>query len=130
MTTTKKLTTLADALRMTGSNPTNLRAAAIFILVSDEGVALTASSIDPNTQVIEPLATVYASGDNGNIAATLTQMGTGRVNALIEEIDRSSGEGESCFNGSGPSVVALEQQDDGSLKNAVWDTLKNSISKH
>lgn len=128
MTTTKKLTTLSDALRMTGSRSTNLRAAAVLILVSDEGVALTASSIDPHTQVIEPLATVYAEGDNGQIAAVLTHIATERVNALISEIDKEGG-GESCFSG-GPSVVALEQQEDGSLKNAVWDALKNSLSKH
>lgn len=126
--TTKNLTTLTDALRMTGSNPINLRAAAIFILVSDEGITLTASSVDPNTQVIEPLATVHAEGDNGQVAAILTHIATERINALIREIDKEGG-GESCFSG-GPSVVALEQQDDGSLKNTVWDALKNSVIKH
>ena len=126
--TTKNLTTLTDALRMTGNNHTNLRSAAIFIVVSDEGIALTASSVDPNTQVIEPLAAVHAEGDNGQIAAILASVATERINALISEIDKEGG-GESCFSG-GPSVVALEQQEDGSLNNTVWDALKNSISKH
>lgn len=126
--TIKNLTTLADALHMTGSNPTNLRAAAIFILVSDEGIALTASSVDPNTQVIEPLATVYAEGDNGQVAATIAHIATEHISALIGEVNKEGGS-ESCFSG-GPSVVALKQQEDGSLKNTVWDALKSTLTKH